>query len=143
MVSAAEGDEAAIRKVHADFEAAWNRHDAAAMAAMWAEDGDLLNPQGRAAKGRGEVQKIFTEEQSGGFKGTTFRHTINAVRLVAPTVAIVQASFEIANATPPAPGGPTTLKGFYQSVMVKKGGKWSIASAMAMAPVPMEASPPR
>ena len=137
MVSAADGDDAAIRKVHTDFEAAWNRHDAAAMAAMWSEDGDLINPEGRTGKGRAEVQKIFVEEQSGGFKSTTFRHTINSVRNVAPTVAVVEASYEIANATPPAAGGPTTLKGFYQSVMVKKGGKWWIASAMAMAPVPM------
>jgi uncharacterized protein (TIGR02246 family) len=132
--SAAEGEEAAIRKVHADFAAAWNRHDAVGLAAKWTLDGDLINPEGRWSKGKAEVQKNFAEEHAGIFKASTFSNTINSVRFLSPNVAIVDASFEIANATPPnAP--PMTQKGLYKSVMVKDGGKWWTASAMAMAPM--------
>lgn len=131
---AAEADEAAIRKVHADFTAAWNRHDPAALAGSWAPDGDLINPEGRWAKGKAEVQKAFVDEQAGIFKSSTFANTIQSVRFLTPNMAIVDASFEIANMTPPnAP--PMTQKGLYKSIMVKDGGKWWTASAMAMAPV--------
>jgi ketosteroid isomerase-like protein len=43
---------------------AWNRHDAAALAALWHEDGDLINPAGRWAQGRAQVEKLFRDEQS-------------------------------------------------------------------------------
>lgn len=138
---AAEGDDAAIRKVHADFAGAWNRHDATALAGGWSEDGDLINPEGRVAKGRAEVQKLFAEEQAGLFKGTTFTNSINGVRMLTPTVAIVDASYEISNVMPPGGGAATTLKGLYKTVMMKSGGKWWTVSALAMAPVSMTAAP--
>ena len=140
-VLAADGDEAAIRKVHADFTAAWNRHDPAALAAIWSDNGDLVNPEGRWAKGKAEVQKNFAGEQAGIFKSSTFTNTVTGVRFLAPNIAIVDASFEIQNATPPnAP--PMTQKGLYKAVMVKEGGTWRTASAMAMAPVaPPPAAP--
>ena len=140
-VFAADGDEAAIRKIHADFTAAWNRHDPAALAAIWSTDGDLVNPEGRRAKGRAEVQKNFADEQAGIFKSSTFSNTITGIRFLNPNVAVVDASFEIQNATPPnAP--PMTQKGLYKAIMVKEGGTWRTASAMAMAPVaPPPAAP--
>ena len=131
---AAEADEAAIRKIHADFTAAWNRHDPAALAAIWSADGDLVNPEGRSAKGRAEVQKNFAAEQAAIYKSSTFANTVTGIRFLTPDIAIVDASFEIQNATPPnAP--PMTQKGLYKAVMVKEGGTWRTASAMAMAPV--------
>ncbi|MBC8646282.1 MAG: SgcJ/EcaC family oxidoreductase [Thermoanaerobaculia bacterium] len=138
---AADGDEAAIRKVHADFTAAWNRHDPAALAAIWSDNGDLVNPEGRWAKGKAEVQKNFAGEQGGIFKSSTFTNIVTGVRFLAPNIAVVDASFEIQNATPPnAP--PMTQKGLYKAVMVKEGGTWRTASAMAMAPVaPPPAAP--
>ncbi|MFN2385260.1 MAG: SgcJ/EcaC family oxidoreductase [Thermoanaerobaculia bacterium] len=140
-VLAADGDEAAIRKVHADFTAAWNRHDPAALAAIWSADGDLVNPEGRWAKGNAEVQKNFADEQAGIFKSSTFTNTVTGVRFLTPNIAIVDASFEIRNATP-ANAPPMTQKGLYKAVMVKDGGTWRTASAMAMAPVaPPPAAP--
>jgi len=53
---AKESDEAGIRATDEVFAAAWNKHDAKAMAATWAKDGDLVNPFGRVAKGRAEVE---------------------------------------------------------------------------------------
>jgi uncharacterized protein (TIGR02246 family) len=138
---AAEADDAAIRKVHADFAAAWNRHDSVALAGSWSPDGDLINPEGRSAKGRAEIQTLFAEEQAGLFKGSTFTNTINGIRMLTPTVAIVDASYEISNVMPPGGQATTTLKGLYTSVMMKQGGKWWTVSARAMAPVPMAAAP--
>jgi uncharacterized protein (TIGR02246 family) len=133
-VLGSDGDEAAIRKVHADFAAAWNRHDAAALASDWTPTADLINPEGRWTKGKAELQKNFAEEQAGIFKSSTFTSTVQSVRIVNPQMAIVDAAFEIQNATPPD-SAPMTQKGLYKAVMVKESGKWRTASVMAMVPV--------
>jgi uncharacterized protein (TIGR02246 family) len=132
-VLGSDGDEAAIRKVHADFAAAWNRHDAAALAADWTASADLINPEGRWAKGKAELQKNFAEEQAGVFKSSTFTSTVQSVRFLNPQTAIVDAAFEIQNATPPD-SPPMTQKGLYKAFMVKESGKWRTASVMAMVP---------
>lgn len=83
-------EEAGIGKVVAGFEAAWNKHDAEAMAAYWTDDGDLFNPSGRVARGRKEVAKLFTEEQETYMAKTTFAYHLVSIRFVRPDVAIVE-----------------------------------------------------
>ena len=51
-----------VRAVEDAFVAAWNKHDTKALAAGWAPDGDLINPFGRWAKGRAEVEKLLGEQ---------------------------------------------------------------------------------
>src|SRR5688572_17663078 len=65
-------DEQPTKKRLNQFQAAWNKDDTAAMAAMWAEDGTLINPFGTAAQGRDAVTKIFVDEHSGLFKATEY-----------------------------------------------------------------------
>ena len=48
---------AAIKKNSATFAAAWNKHDAKALAALWAKDGDLIDPWGATSNSRDAVQK--------------------------------------------------------------------------------------
>jgi len=44
------------------FLIARNRHDAAALAALWHEDGDFMNASGRVARGRAEIEKLVRDE---------------------------------------------------------------------------------
>ncbi len=44
------------------FILAWNRHDAAALAALWHADGDFVDAAGRTARGRGEIAALFEDE---------------------------------------------------------------------------------
>src|SRR5688500_6010127 len=64
-VRAADDDIAGVKKQCAAFVDAWNAHDPKAMAALFAEDGDAINPHGRVATGRAEVEKMFTDEHKG------------------------------------------------------------------------------
>src|SRR5438067_10844491 len=61
-------DEAAVKKCVDDFTAAWNRHDPAATAAVFTEEGTLINPFGATARSRAEIQKIFEPDQAGPLK---------------------------------------------------------------------------
>jgi len=82
------GAKAAIEAVEKEFVAAWNAHDAKRLAAVWAPDGDLINPFGRVAKGRAELEKLLTEEQSTVFKTSTYQIESESIREIARGVAI-------------------------------------------------------
>ena len=127
-------DETAIRKVFADFAEAWGRDDAKSMASHWADDGDLINPTGRRANGRAEIEKLFTDEHATLFKGTHITFSEGTIRFAKPDVAVPTSDYEVPGAHPPN-GAEMTMKGIVTSVMVKKNGKWWILSTRPMVPV--------
>ena len=127
-------DEAAIRKVFADFAEAWGKDDAKSMASHWAVDGDLINPTGRRANGRAEIEKLFADEHATIFKGTHITFTEGTIHFVKPDVAIFTSDYEVPGAHPPN-SAEMTLKGIVTSVMVKTNGKWWTLSTRPMVPV--------
>lgn len=127
-------DEAAIRKVFADFAEAWGRDDAKSMASHWTVDGDLINPPGRRANGRAEVEKLFADEHATVFKGTHITFSEGTIHFVKPDVAVFTTEYEVPGAHGPN-GNEMTSKGTVTSVMVKKNGKWWTFSARPMVPV--------
>lgn len=135
------GSEAQVRARSQEFAAAWNRHDVKAMAAVWASDGDLINPFGRVAKGRAEVEKLFADEHSTVMKDSTFTITNMTVRLIKPDVAIADWDVEIAGMHAADGSAIPTQKMHVSDVMVKKAGQWSTVSARPMAYLPPPGSP--
>jgi uncharacterized protein (TIGR02246 family) len=132
-----------IEKRTAEFVAAWNRHDPSAMAAVWAPDGDLINPFGRWAKGREQVATLLAEEQSGVMKASTFTTTAISVRTMVPGVALADWDFTVAGMT--APNGSTmpSQKMHAAIVWVETNGTWSVFAGRPMIPAPVPAAPPR
>ena len=130
-------DEDAIRKRHGEFMANWNKHDAKAMAAMWAEDGDLINPGGIHAKGPAEIEKFFTEEHSAVMKGTTYSGTITDIRFAAPNVAVVDVDAVVTGMKAPDGTDAPPLKHHVTWVAVKKNRKWMALAARPAVPVSM------
>src|ERR1041384_666150 len=92
---AEEKEDAAIQKRHDEWSAAWNKHDPKLMAAFFVADGELINPFGRHAKGTAEIEKLFTDEQTGPMAGTTYSGTIESIRYLSKTIAIVDVAGEI------------------------------------------------
>lgn len=62
----------------------WKLHDVEKIAALWTEDGDLLNPWGVWARGRAGVQKILRQEHSGPFQKSTMTNKIVHSRSIDP-----------------------------------------------------------
>jgi uncharacterized protein (TIGR02246 family) len=133
-VKAQDRDEAAIRKVFADFAEAWGMDDPKSMASHWTEDGDLINPLGRRANGRAEIEKLFADEHATIFKGTHITFGEGTIHFAKSNVAVFTTDYEVPGAHPPN-GRETTVKGIITSVMVKKSGKWWAFSARPMVPV--------
>jgi uncharacterized protein (TIGR02246 family) len=134
-VHAGGTQDAAILKVHEDLAAAWNKNDYKAMAAQFADDADLINPLGRVAKGRAEIEKLYKEEQTTSFKGSHFTSECKAgVRVVTPDVAVVTCSFEVTDAKLPDGTPMPPMKGLYTATMHKSKGKWLVIAGRPMIP---------
>jgi len=127
-LATAQDDEAAIRKLSNDFFAAWGRHDVKAMAATFAEDADIINPFGRVAKGRAAIEKLFTDEHAGPFKGTTYTATVS-LRMVAPTVALGDWVSTVDGMHDPAGKALPPFEHHVAVAYVKKDGHWLTIAA--------------
>ncbi len=123
------GDDQGIKDRLDQFQAAWNKDDAKAMAAMWEDEGSLINPVGAAAKERAEVEKIFIDEHARGLKGTTYTTSDVKVQWVTPDVAVADVTGNIAGVHGPDGAAAPDYPHHVVWVFVKKDGKWMAAAA--------------
>ncbi|MFQ5665542.1 MAG: YybH family protein [Candidatus Binatia bacterium] len=130
-------NEAAIRKTYRDFTAAWNRHDVAAMANMWAVDGDDLEPDGRLAKGRTEVEKLLRAEHATVFKNSHLTLDIDTVWFIANNVALVDGEYSVTGVQDPQGKALAPRKGHLSAIFLKERSKWWIAASRLMIPAPL------
>lgn len=122
-------DEPGIRSVLGAFETAWNLHDPVSMAALWADDGDLISPKGKWGTNRVGVEKVLTEEQQGPFKVSTFHSTVDRIRFLTPELAQVDASVKITLPTKDKAAPRNILEQHLVLIMSYKNNKWRILSA--------------
>ena len=127
--------EAAIQNIFMRFAAAWDKHDAKALASLFGEDGDLINPEGRVANGRHDIEKLFQDEQSSRFKTSKMNMSISRIRTLTPDIAIVTANCEVSGVHDPSANVPRTLKAIATFVVQNEQGGWRIVSARPMVAV--------
>lgn len=139
--AADSGTKAAIEKLNQDFAAGWNAHDPKKMAAVWAENGDMINPFGRKGTGPAGVQKIFEDEHASVMKASTLKIESSSVRELGATAAF--ADWEILLTGMVDPEGKVIPDAHYHCAVVytKSGGHWSIAAARAYALLPPPEAP--
>lgn len=116
-------DDAAIRANVAAFVRAYNVGDAKAIAALFVEDGYIIDKEGATAVGRDAIQKVFAKL----FKDAPKRRLevdVESIRFIGTDLAVeIGTTKEIA-----APGEPPN-KDQYTALHVKRGGKWLMALA--------------
>jgi len=127
-------NEEAIRKLYTQFAAAWNKHDAKGLAAMWVEDGDDVEPDATVAKGRAEIEKLFTMEHGSVMKKTTLTLKIDSVWFIAANVALVDGTYELQGVVAPDGKELPTRKGRLSSILLNERGQWWIAASRLMIP---------
>jgi uncharacterized protein (TIGR02246 family) len=87
----ADDDINAVLKALGD---AFNKGDAKAAAALFAENGDLISPFGVPGKGREGAEKVMAGDMAGALKGTTNTFTAQDVKQLAPNVYLVDVTHE-------------------------------------------------
>jgi uncharacterized protein (TIGR02246 family) len=112
------GDEDTIRKNAEAYVAAYNKHDAKALAALWSPDAVYMDPStGEAAVGREEIEKAFADTLAD-FKDARLEVSVESVEFVSPNVAIENGTARVIrpNAEP--------VETNYSAVNIKRDGKW-------------------
>ena len=69
------------------FAEAFNKADAAAIAALWSEDGDYVEESGERTKGRTAIQKKYATFFADN-PGAKIEITVDAIRLLGPDAAV-------------------------------------------------------
>ena len=121
-------DESAIRDlVGSRQQQAWNQHDARAYAALFAEDGVVVNVVAWWWKGSSEIESNLTRMFANIFRESTLTFSQVDVRFLTPDVAIAHARWTMTGAHMP-PGLPEPREGLQTLTVQKRNGKWLIAA---------------
>jgi len=123
--AATSDDESSIRQVQVSQADAWNRHDAAAYAALFTEGGDCVNVVGWWWKGRVQIQNKLNAAFAFVFHESQLTITETSVRFLSPTIAIAHVSWTMTGAKTP-PGMPEPKQGIQTQVLQKTSGHWLI-----------------
>ena len=119
-------DEAAIRSVMAKGAEAFNQHDAAAAAAVYAADADLVNVRGDHLKGSVEIERGLERAFATRYREARIKRGDVTIRFIRPDVALAYVTNEISGAA--EGGGVAVQREIGLRVFVKDGGVWRIAA---------------
>jgi len=128
--------EKAIRATAAQFVVAFNKHDAKAVAALWAVDGDYLDEMGTLSTGREVIEKYYADYFASEPEGMIALN-VDAIRVLGPDTAVEDGSSAV-TATPQA----APILGRYTVVHVKRDGVWQMASVRELKAEPAAAADP-
>ncbi|HVK15639.1 MAG TPA: nuclear transport factor 2 family protein [Fimbriiglobus sp.] len=126
----ADSAEAAIRKLAADYAAAFNAGDAKAVAAFWTERGESTDADGETIQGRDAIEKSLAEQ----FKTqprVTAEVAIESVRTLGRTAAVADGSIQARTAADAEP-----VVTYFTSLLVRDDGGWKLASVSEWATDP-------
>jgi len=118
-----------IQKMQQDFFAAWNKNDVAGLTSCWTESATLINPLGRVAHGKAEIQQLFTDEQTTVFKGSTATVVDLKTRHLGPGLAFFDSEVTVDNAHGPDGSAMPQVKYHISGVAQMKGKKWELVEA--------------
>lgn len=126
----ADTPDAATAKTMDAFFAAWNTHDAKTMVSYWADDATLINPVGRAAHGKSEIEKLMADEQSTVFKASTAKLVdLKVTRSFGSGMAFCDGEMTLDGAVGPDGTALPQMKLHLALIMEKKGAGWLVKDA--------------
>lgn len=127
-----DADRAAIQHIVQDEQDAWNRGDAAAFSAHFADNGSFTNIVGMQTYGRAAFQAQHQYILSTIYKGSHNELTLGKVNFVRPDVAIADVDGVLSKMVHVPAGSPTFPDGSMhvklQLVLSKENGTWQIDS---------------
>ena len=128
-------DEAAIRKVLADYLELWNRGDAKGCAELYDATGDALAVDGTFLRSQAQIRQYYEDNLSGKYAGFhTRRVEALGVRELGASVAVLDATWEVhASSAGDVPSKPVA-KPIGSFVLVKSSNTWKISAARLMVP---------
>lgn len=119
--------ERAVRATFDRFTAAWNAHDARAMADCWQEDGAAVDPWGRHAHGRTGVEHLLADEHRETMAASSYRVVTFALEPRTDDVVVAECEAVIDDVCAPN-GRAYALPHRLAAVLRLDGGTWRFVS---------------
>jgi uncharacterized protein (TIGR02246 family) len=108
------------------WDEAENNTDAAAIAALFTEDGVFVTDSG-PVNGRQAIEKLFTDVYKGWHpKNHTIRFDGNAPHLIGTAGNELWATGEWSETGQGETGGPTPVKGYWGAIYIREGDDWKL-----------------
>lgn len=107
---------------------AWNRHDARAFAAVFAQDADFTNVFGMEAAGRGAIERFHAPIFDTMFKDSHLSADGMRTRLVRDDVATLDLRWSMTGARDPMGREWPRRQGLISIVATRDDGRWQIAA---------------
>jgi len=94
-------DRAEIQQLWAEYGMAFGRADAAAIAALYVPDGDMVAVDGEMASGPEAIEAYYRRQLSGAYQAVSLADiTLDAPRHISDGVALMNATWFVHGATP-------------------------------------------
>jgi uncharacterized protein (TIGR02246 family) len=106
------------------FTDAWNRHDMAALAALFAEEADFVNVVGMWWRTRSEIEAAHAEAHATFFKDSHLEGEVAAVKLLRPDVAVVHVRWQLSGQLEPDGKTGAPRQGILVLVLTREAGGW-------------------
>ena len=124
-----QADDAAIRKVSAEFARAVSAGDAKAVAAFWTETGEYRADAAAPIQGRAALEKAYADFLAKRPKVVAEAKT-DAIRFLGQDTALEEGTFTV---RPTDPAGPAVTR-HYSTLYAREGGQWKFALVKEWAP---------
>jgi uncharacterized protein (TIGR02246 family) len=125
-------EEPPLKKIVDAEEAAWNRSDAKALAALFRDDATYADAFGGVARGRAEVDRRIAEVLTA-WPGTRLALKVRKIRVLKPDVALVEADAELTGWKKLPPGfraeDEQVVRNRLLQVLLKEAGSWRVAAS--------------
>jgi uncharacterized protein (TIGR02246 family) len=136
IILSQETKEDEVRKRIQEFEDAYNKGDAKAVASIYDVNATHTYANGITHRGRIEIQKGLEEMLAGPMKGTQMKLTPDMIRFPAENVAVEEASFLMTGIKMLDGTEVPPIKGFCLAVYHKLENEWFAFSVQCMVPPP-------
>jgi uncharacterized protein (TIGR02246 family) len=128
LALAAESPHQDAQKVVEQIQAAFNAHDAARLADVFAQDSTLILPDGRTFQGRDPIQKELTQQMKQYWAGSHSTLTLTGVRPIGQEAIWADASHLMTNVLQPD-GKQGNGKLHLTLLLEKQSGTWRVVEA--------------
>jgi uncharacterized protein (TIGR02246 family) len=106
----------------------WDVADAKALASAYMPNGDLITPDGTRLRGHQAIQDFYAAAFASGYAGSHSGFVLKGLRLVAPSVAVLDGTWFIEDAHTSAGMPRAREQGIAAMVVVRSGAAWRIAA---------------
>jgi uncharacterized protein (TIGR02246 family) len=136
-----EADSAAIKKLFADFNDAFNNHDAHAAAMQFTDDADFITIQGATTHGKSGIEEHLAPLFAGRLKTAHREVSLRDIKFLRPDTATVDSDYVMSGLAGPNGDAVAPAKGIYDWIVMKQNGRWLIA-VWHESNLPVAAAPP-